>query len=366
MYARLLRCGVKSAIEDANAYVYQYDDIYQLISETRTGTNPYTISYDYDQVGNRLHKVKDSVTTTYTYNNNNQLSTESSGGPTITYSYDNNGNLVSKTGGGNRSYTWDWRNRLVSVSAPGNNTAYEYDGDGTRLSKTEGGVKTKYINDAALPLVQVLCETDNSGNIQATYNYGNDLIAMNRTSTISYYLYDGLGSVKQLTDSSQAVVASYTYDSFGNLIASSGSITNAYGFTGEQQFGEADELVFLRARYYKPSIGRFLQADPLVVSPALVMSPDGKKINLFNPLIRYKDGLNLYTYVKNNPINFVDPWGLQPADHEEICRIQYEICKLVCHAHLICDLNPVKWIYCMFKCHSKLWDCTGEGYSVSK
>jgi hypothetical protein len=58
----------------------------------------------------------------------------------------------------------------------------------------------------------------------------------------SYYHYDGLGSTRKMTDSSQAVVASYTYDSFGNLIASSGSITNPYGFTGEQQFGEAAVL----------------------------------------------------------------------------------------------------------------------------
>ena len=103
----------------------------------------------------------------------------------------------------------------------------------------------------------------------------------------SYYHYDGLGSTRQLTDESETVTAGYTYDGFGNVIASTGTSDNVYGFTGEQQFEEADNLVFLRARYYDPSIGRFISRDP----------------------IGYKGGLNLYRYVENNPINMIDPTG---------------------------------------------------------
>ncbi len=87
-------------------------------------------------------------------------------------------------------------------------------------------------------------ETDNAGTVQAAYNYGNGLISMNRADANSYYLYDGLGSTRQLTNSVGAATVTYTYDGFGNLIASSGSTANPYGFTGEQQFNEADNPSF--------------------------------------------------------------------------------------------------------------------------
>ena len=94
------------------------------------------------------------------------------------------------------------------------------------------------------------------------YNYGRGLISMKRAGANSYYHYDGLGSARQLTNSSEEVVAAYIYDGFGNLVAIFGpSFNNTYGFTGEQQFNEPDGMVFLRARYYQPSIGRFISRD---------------------------------------------------------------------------------------------------------
>jgi len=295
--------------DDGSAVSYGYDDIYQLTSETRTGTNAYGITYQYDNAGNRTQMVKNSVTTTYTYNINNQLLTETSADANMIYVYDDNGNLVSKTDANDANnttvYTWDWANHLLSVSEPNGNTAYEYDGDGTRISKTQSGAKTKYINDTAMGLVQVLLETNNAGTVQAVYTYGNDLIAMNRADANSYYHYDGLGSSRQLTGDSGTVDANYTYDGFGNLIASSGTTANPYGFTGEQQFGEADDLVFLRARYYDPHIGRFISKDPILEQMRV-----GNNFVWFLPyLIENPQDLYSYVYVANNPVNRIDPSG---------------------------------------------------------
>ena len=131
-------------------------------------------------------------------------------------------------------------------------------------------------------------ETDDAGAVQANYTYGNDLVSMNIADTNAFYLYDGLGSTRQLTADNQTVVASYTYDSFGDVIASSGSVNNVYGFTGEQQFNEADSLVFLRARYYDSRVGRFISRDPS----------------------GYTDSMNLYMYVLNDPVVLTDPMGL--------------------------------------------------------
>jgi RHS repeat-associated protein len=365
---------------------YTYDDIYQLESETRTGTNPYTITYQYDNVGNRTQMVKNTVTTTYTYNNNNQLLTETAQGVTVTYSYDKNGNLLSKTGGGSTTiYTWDWRNLLLSVTESGGTTVYEYDGDGTRLSKTQAGVKTKYINDVALPLVQVLMETNNAGAVQAIYNYGQGLISMNRAGVNSYYHYDGLGSTRQLTDSSETVVASYTYDGYGNLIASSGSANNAYGFTGEQQFTEADNLVFLRARYYDPRVGRFISKDPRLSPEYYTKFQSRVGINamrsILQSLLMKPQDLNPYVYTINNPVNLTDPTGgcgggtninlecflgclndlPPPEDCDDADRLTCETCAGECHNDCLemCQPKPACFNACKMAVDATATACTG-------
>ena len=110
------------------------------------------------------------------------------------------------------------------------------------------------------------------------------------SGTTSYYSLDGLGTVTSLTSSAGALANTYVYDSFGNLTASSGPVTNRFRFTG-REFDTESGLEYYRARYYDSNAGRFLTEDP----------------------VRYKGGLNFYRYAADNPVNFVDPRGLSPV-----------------------------------------------------
>jgi RHS repeat-associated protein len=104
-------------------------------------------------------------------------------------------------------------------------------------------------------------------------------------NAVYYYHFDGLGSVAALSDIIGDTVERYSYSAFGEPNRVSG-VGNPYMFTGRNYDWETG-LYYYRARYYKPSIGRFMQVDP----------------------VDYKDSMNLYTYVLNNPINHIDPKG---------------------------------------------------------
>jgi len=135
-------------------------------------------------------------------------------------------------------------------------------------------------------------EVDSTGAIPALYIHGpgiDEPLAIGRpTGTFAYHA-DGLGSIITLTDLSGNPVRSYTYDSFGRIVAQTGTLANFYTYTG-REFDPESGLLYYRARYYDPSIGRFLGEDPLAFKGVQI---------------------NLYSYVENNPVNAKDPRGLQ-------------------------------------------------------
>ncbi|AFZ10677.1 RHS repeat-associated core domain protein (plasmid) [Oscillatoria nigro-viridis PCC 7112] len=283
---------------------YEYDDLYRLTKETITDTvnGSRTISYGYDAVGNRLTKT-DSVggVTSYVDDDNDRLLKEElrqNGGlvKTTEYRYDANGNTTRKIENGTQEtvYTWNQEKRLVGVQTPtGENISYAYDADGVRVSKTVNGVTPEYLVDKNRDYAQVLEKRVNDV-LSASYVYGLDLISQERGNVDSYYLVDGLGSTRGLANASGAMTDTYTYDAFGNLIASAGGTANDYLFAGEQ-FDPSLGDYYLRQRYYDTDTGRFTRRDTYEGSFEDPMS------------------LHKYLYGNANPVTYTDPTGLFSA-----------------------------------------------------
>ena len=222
----------------------------------------------------------------------------SSGKTTAGSALDANGNTTSKTdSSGTTTYSWDFENRLTSVTLPGSGgtVSFKYDPAGRRIQKvfTQGSssTTTNYLYDGKGP--NLVEEVDANGNVTARYVYGlriDEPLAELRSGTTSYYQMDGMGSATSLSNGSGALANTYTYDSFGNLVASTGTILNSFRYTG-REFDSETNLYFYRARYYAPSVGRFISEDP----------------------IQFKGGINFYNYVDGNPINYRDPSGQIPV-----------------------------------------------------
>jgi RHS repeat-associated protein len=250
------------------------------------------ISYTYDAVGNRKTKTENGSTTTYVYDDNNRLIQEDD----IIYSYDDNGNLKEKNSAEeNIKYFYDAENHLTRVETTRFGTTivieYEYDAEGNRVRKVlDGTVVTNYLVDANRDYAQVLEERDGSGNLLVRYVYGHDLISQTRGGATTYYHYDGLGSTRALTASSEAVTDTYTYDAFGLLLEQTGTTENNYLYRGEQ-FDPELGFYYLRARYMDPNVGRFVTMDE------------------FSGLSQDPFSLHKYLYANANPITYNDPSG---------------------------------------------------------
>jgi RHS repeat-associated protein len=288
--------GMRTAVteQDGRKVEYKYDSLYRLTEEKITDAvnGNRTTTYSMDAVGNRLSK-SDSVdgTTTYVYDANNRIISDG----TSTYVYDARGNTISVTKGTDVTLnTWDDRGRLVKVvitSATGTKVLeYQYDENNIRVSQKVDGVETRFLIDSNTNYAQVLEEYNPiNGTVVASYVYGWDLISQDRGGK-SFYLYDGLGSTRALTNSSGVVTDRYIYDAYGNLLNSSGATSNNYRFTGEQFDPNLGDY-YLRDRYYGTDIGRFTRAD----------SYQG---NTSDPL-----SLNKYLYANGNAVNGIDPSG---------------------------------------------------------
>jgi RHS repeat-associated protein len=272
---------------------YNYDDLYRLTSEVIADTinGNRTSAYAYDKVGNRQTKTINGITTTYTYDANDRLLHETVNSlVTASYGYDNNGSTLSKTENGvTTSYVWNDEKRLVRATVGMSQVEYVYNDQGIRVSSKENGVETRYLLDEGIT-ANVWEEYASTGTVQGTYVYGNDLIAQIQVGQMSYYLVDGLGSTRLLTDGLGQVLNSYGYEAFGETISQSGSAGNKYQFAGEQ-FDSALGDYYLRQRFYDTSSGRFGRMDT------------------YEGLVEEPLSFHKYIYANINPVVFRDPSG---------------------------------------------------------
>lgn len=286
--------GQRARATEANGATttWAYDGAGRLTGETSADAQGAVLgqtSYTYDAVGNRLTQTTGTQATTYMYNVLDQLT---SNGAT-NYQYDGRGNLIAEHYGmQTTTYQWDAADRLSSVMLPdGTAIDYGYDADGRRASASMNGQQTRYLWDQTSRYGDVLAETDSTGRVRAGYTLANGtLVSETHGGTIEYYLQDGQQNVRALISQDGTVTDRYTYDAFGNEIAHHGNDTNPYLFAG-QRSDTATGLYDMRARYYDPSVGRFLSRDPLSTS------------------LEDTSQIDRYSYAVNDPVNHVDPSG---------------------------------------------------------
>jgi len=317
--------------DDSIVRNYGYDPVDQLISETVTqnGQTTQSKTYAYDPMGNRTGQTyqysPDPLhTVSYANNSLNQTTgTSNTDGTTTTqstFTYDANGNTTQITlDTGTRQYSYDDADRLTAIvykDDQGVNTSkstFDYDGlNRLRVShkytwntQTSAWVQQsekRRIYDG-MDVVQERDENNavtnaytRNGNPSASLRAGaGGILAMVHytpdgsggfTADKYFYHYDGRGNVTQLTNEGQNIVATYTYDAFGNTIASgAGAGLNAYRFSTKEQISG---LYYYGYRFYSPGIGKWINRDP----------------------IQEAGGINIYGFVGNSPTNLKDKYGL--------------------------------------------------------
>ena len=261
---------------------YGYDQQGQLTSAKVGGTS-YT--YTYDTAGNIQSKKVGSTTTNYTYGNSawRDLLT-AYGGNTITYS---GGNPTKYYDGS--TFTWTQGRRLATAKVGSTNISYTYDMAGVRSSKTVGSTTYKFTTLSGL----VTRQTGGNKTIDFVYDENNQPLAMKYNNTLYYYVLNAQGDVVRIVNSSRSVVASYTYDPWGKIISSSGTLAdiNPLRYRGYYYDSETG-FYYLQSRYYDPATGRFINADSYASTDATGLL-----------------STNMFAYCENDPVNKSDPSG---------------------------------------------------------
>ena len=261
---------------------YGYDEQGQLTSAAVGGTR---YAYTYDTAGNLITKTDGGTSHSYTYGNGawRDLLTAYDG-KSITYS---GGNPTKYYNGS--TFTWTQGRKLATAKVGNTNISYTYDMAGVRSSKTVGSTTYKYTTLSGL----VTRQTGGNATIDFVYDESNQPLAMKYNGKVYYYVLNAQGDVVRIVDGSRNVVASYSYDPWGKLLSSSGTLAdiNPLRYRGYYYDSETG-FYYLQSRYYDPEIGRFINADSYASTDATGLL-----------------STNMFAYCENDPVNKSDPTG---------------------------------------------------------
>jgi RHS repeat-associated protein len=263
------------------------------------GTDTRTLTYD---AAGRITGVSDLATlqppnlpagtSQYVISTSSNQLTSQSGLVSATYSYDAAGN---RTGDGVRQFAYDARGRMSQVTVGGSITQYSINGLGQRVAKTGASVTSGSLSFAYDEAGHLLGEYDVKGNaVQETIWFGGAPVAVVKPNSGLFFVFiDQLGTPRVVTTQSLRTVWSWNSDPFGSGAPSEGvddigvKFTYNLRFPG-QYFDQETGLQYNYFRDYDPSIGRYIQSDP----------------------VGLRGGINTYAYVRGNSVSYVDQYGL--------------------------------------------------------
>jgi RHS repeat-associated protein len=251
---------------------YSYDNKNQITQESSTRISGFTDNFGYDSAGNPTSFKG----VTKAYNSNNQQTGTG-------FSHDGNGSPTSYNG---TTLTFSPENHLTAF---GTTLTAGYTGDTLRAWKQNSSGRTYFLYDETTPII----ELDNSGAVIATNSFTpQGLVSRREGTTDEFYSFDPEGNIAQRSDDSGSVLSDSIFSVHGAPLGS--TVLDLFGYRAQSGYVTDTEtgLQLLTERYYDSSTGRFLTPDP----------------------IGYGGGVNLYGYVSNNPENAVDPDGLSKKD----------------------------------------------------
>ncbi|MGA4987204.1 RHS repeat-associated core domain-containing protein [Nonomuraea bangladeshensis] len=262
------------------------------------GADPYSQSFTHDAVGNLTSVTENGVTATYGYPASgasavrpNAVTSVTRPGRTDTYGYDDAGQLVARTVAGKQAtFAWNALGQLDKATVDGQETSMIYDADGERLIRRDpDGTRTLYLGAMEVQA--------SAAGVKATRYYSgpDGVVVAMRTGTSLKWLASGLhGSTQLAVDDATGQVARERYLPFGQRRGDDDLPFTDRGFLGKTE-DTSTGLDYLSARYYDPSLAKFISTDPLL---------DLSKPQWTNP----------YAYAGNNPIGASDPTGLKVID----------------------------------------------------